>query len=52
MESTSRGQQPDQRREHCPVRPGQTWPAHLATQHRHLVTEHEDFRVLRPRVPD
>ena len=47
MPSARRGQQSGQRREHRPIRPGQSWPAHLVAQYRYLVAQHEDFRIFR-----
>jgi hypothetical protein len=44
---TCSGQQSGQRRKHRPIRPGQSWPTHLAAQHRDLVAQHENFRILR-----
>jgi hypothetical protein len=47
MHSASLGQQPDQRREHSAVRPGQPLSAHLATEHGDLVAQHQDLGILR-----
>ncbi len=40
-------QQPGQRGQHRPIRPGQTRPADVAPQHRDLVTKNEQLRGLR-----
>jgi hypothetical protein len=46
------GKPADQGGQHGPVRPGQTWPGNLATQHRDLMAQHHqlsDYRGLATR---
>jgi hypothetical protein len=45
------GQQPRQPSQHRPVGPVDPRPGHLASQHRHLVAQHEQLGVLCRRTP-
>jgi hypothetical protein len=51
MHSAGLGQQWGQRREHCPIRPRQSRPSDLASEHGDLMPEHQDLRVLRTCAP-
>jgi len=48
MQLAGLGQQPGQRREHRPIRPGPPRPPDLAAEHGDLVTQHQNLHVLRP----
>jgi hypothetical protein len=48
MQSTRRGQQPSQRREHRPIRPRQSRSPDLTTEHGNLMPQQQDLRILRP----
>jgi hypothetical protein len=50
MQLASLGQQPGQRREHRSIRPRQAGAADLATQHCHLMPQHQNLRVFRSRA--
>jgi hypothetical protein len=47
MSSVCSRPQPDQRRKHRPIRPGQSRPTDLAANTANLVAQHEDLRIFR-----